>query len=116
MVWNVVALGDSDTTGEGDASGPGWVGRYARLLRQKLGLDVVVTNLAVGGKTSPELLAEARSDPATRRAIESAQIVLVGIGVRIESLTGQKLGGGRSGDEFGVSALYDADFRATRLA
>jgi hypothetical protein len=42
-VWNIVALGDSDATGEGRTR-LGWVGRYARLLRQKLGLKVVVTN------------------------------------------------------------------------
>jgi lysophospholipase L1-like esterase len=39
-VWNIVALGDSDTSGEGDPTGLGWVGRYARLLRQRLGLKV----------------------------------------------------------------------------
>jgi lysophospholipase L1-like esterase len=65
-VWNIVALGDSDTTGEGDPTRLGWVGRYARLLRQKLGLKVVVTNLAEGGKTSSVLLSEMRSDPTTR--------------------------------------------------
>jgi len=79
-VWNVVALGDSDTTGEGDPSGLGWVGRYGRLLRQKLGLKVVVTNLAQEGKTSAELLSEVGSDATTRAALKNAQIVLVGIG------------------------------------
>ena len=80
MVWNVVALGDSDTTGQGDASGLGWVGRYRNLLRQKLGLKVVMTNLAQEGKTSAELLAEVRSDVGTRATLKKAQIVLVGIG------------------------------------
>ena len=79
-VGHVVALGDSDTTGEGDATGVGWVGRYARLLHQRLGLEVSVTNLAQEGKTSSELLAEVRSDPTTRAAVKKAQIVLVGIG------------------------------------
>ena len=41
-------------------------GALARLLRQKLGLKVVVTNLAENGKTSEELLSEIRSDPMTR--------------------------------------------------
>src|SRR5439155_11319905 len=68
-VWNVVALGDSDTTGEGDASGLGWVGRYGRLLRQKLGFKVVVTNLAQEGRTSAELLSDVRSDATTRAAV-----------------------------------------------
>ena len=48
----VVALGDSETTGAGDPTGLGWVGRYARLLRTKLDLKADVTNLAVNGKTS----------------------------------------------------------------
>src|SRR5687768_8517667 len=73
-VWNIVALGDSDTTGEGDPTGLGWVGRYARLVRQKLGLKVVVTNLAENGKTSGVLLSEMRSDPTTRGAVKKAQI------------------------------------------
>jgi lysophospholipase L1-like esterase len=64
-VWNIVALGDSDTTGEGDSTSLGWVGRHARLLRQKLGLEVVVTNLAQSGKTSAQLLSEC--DPMPRR-------------------------------------------------
>jgi lysophospholipase L1-like esterase len=107
-VWNVVALGDSDTTGEGDATGLGWVGRYARLLRQKLGLKVVVTNLANGGKTSADLLSELRSDAATRAAVKKAQIVLVGIG-------GADLGAGDGRLEAGTckgTACYAADLRA----
>jgi lysophospholipase L1-like esterase len=76
----VVALGDSETTGAGDPSGLGWVGRYARLLRTKRGLRADVTNLAVEGKTSAQLLSEVRSDPATRKALENAQVVLLGIG------------------------------------
>jgi lysophospholipase L1-like esterase len=78
--WHVVALGDSDTTGDGDASGLGWVGRYARLLREKLGLKVLLTNLAVEGKTSSELLSQVQSEPATRAAVKRAQVVLIGIG------------------------------------
>lgn len=76
----VVALGDSETTGAGDPSGLGWVGRYARLLRAKLDVRADVTNLAVEGKTSAQLLADVRSDPATRTAVAKAQVVLLGIG------------------------------------
>ncbi|MEP6893089.1 MAG: GDSL-type esterase/lipase family protein [Gaiellaceae bacterium] len=79
-VWKIVALGDSDTTGNGDPTRLGWVGRYARLLRQKLGLRVTVQNLAQDGTTSSQLLANVRSDPATRAALKEAQIVLLGIG------------------------------------
>jgi len=107
-VWNIVALGDSDTTGEGDPTRLGWVGRYARLLRQKLGLKVVVTNLAANGKTSQSLLSEMRSDPTTRTAVKKAQIVLVGIG-------GADLGAGDQRLEAGTckgEACYAADLRA----
>lgn len=76
----VVALGDSETTGAGDPTGLGWVGRYARLLDRKLGVKTKVTNLAVDGETSAELLAEVRSGPTTRKALEKAQVVLLGIG------------------------------------
>ena len=107
-VWNIVALGDSDTTGEGDPTGVGWVGRYARLLRQRLGLKVVVTNLAQNGKTSGVLVSEMRSDARTRGAVKKAQIVLVGIG-------GADLNAGDTRLEAGTckaEACYAADLRA----
>ncbi len=75
-----MALGDSDTTGNGDPTRVGWVGRYAKLLRQRLGLHVPVMNLAHDGKTSAEFLSEVRSDAQTRAAVKSAQIILFGIG------------------------------------
>ena len=77
---NIVALGDSDTTGAGDPTGKGWVGRYASLIQQKLGLHVRVTNLAVDGKTSDQLLSEVRSDQLNRQTVANADIVLIGIG------------------------------------
>ena len=106
--WHVVALGDSDTTGQGDPLGLGWVGRYARLLRQKLGVKVVVTNLAQEGKTSTELLSEVRSDPTTRGALKKAQVVLIGIG-------GADLNAGDDRSQAGAckgTACYGADLRA----
>jgi lysophospholipase L1-like esterase len=106
-VWNIVALGDSDTTGEGDPTRLGWVGRYARLLRQRLGLKVVVRNLAQNGKTSAVLLSEMRSDPTTRAAVKKAQIVLIGIG-------GADLGAGDQRLEAGKCkgvTCYAADLR-----
>ena len=102
-VWNIVALGDSDATGEGDSTGLGWVERYARLLRQKLGLKVEVDNLAENGKTSSELLSQVRSDPTTRAALKKAQIVLIGIG-------GADLGAGDDGSTPGRARAT----RATR--
>lgn len=106
-VWNVVALGDSDTTGQGDSTSLGWVGRYARLLRQERGLKVVVTNLAVEGKSSSDLLAQLRSDATTRAAVKKAQVVLIGIG-------GADLNKGDARLEAGAckaEACYAADLR-----
>ncbi len=78
--WQVVALGDSDTTGSGDPSGVGWVGNYGRLLEQKIGVPVQVQNLAVEGKTSDELLSDLGSDETTQTAVANAEVVLIGIG------------------------------------
>jgi lysophospholipase L1-like esterase len=76
----IVALGDSDTAGNGDPAGIGWVGRYAKLLRKKLGVRIAVANLAQDGKTSRGLLSDLRSDGATRSKVRNASIVLLGIG------------------------------------
>jgi lysophospholipase L1-like esterase len=77
---HVVALGDSETSGHGDSTGVGWVGRYVRLLRARLGLQVDVSNLAQDGTTSARLLSDLRSDATTRMKVQGAQIVLLGIG------------------------------------
>jgi len=77
---NIVALGDSDATGSGDPTGVGWVGYYSRSLQQKLNEQTGVTNLAVDGKTSDELLSELRSDPTTQQDVADADVVLIGIG------------------------------------
>src|SRR4051812_16593676 len=63
---HVVALGDSDASGNGDPTGQGWVGRYGRLLGDRLGVKVVLTNLAQEGQTSAELLSSVRSDTHPR--------------------------------------------------
>jgi hypothetical protein len=60
-VWNIVALGDSVTTGEGDPTGLGWVGRYARLLRQKLGFKVL--SRTSRRTESPAMFSSPRCDP-----------------------------------------------------
>jgi lysophospholipase L1-like esterase len=78
--FHVVALGDSETTGHGDPTGVGWVGRYARLLREKRDLKLKVENLAQDGTTSDQLLSALRDNPTTRSAVKNAQIVLFGIG------------------------------------
>jgi hypothetical protein len=77
-VLHVVVLGDSGASGKGDPTGLAWGGRYGRLLHKKLGVEVVVTNLAREGKSSSVLLEELRSDPATRAAVKAADVILFG--------------------------------------
>ncbi|MCY7290044.1 MAG: GDSL-type esterase/lipase family protein [Cryobacterium sp.] len=76
----VVAIGDSDTTGIGDSSGRGWVGRYGDLLHQRLGRPVTVENLSAEGKTSDALRNEVAGDDSLRAALSGAKVVLIGIG------------------------------------
>ena len=76
----VVAIGDSDATGIGDASGRGWVGRYASLLQQKLATEVAADNKAAEGETSNQLRSDVASDDALRRALAGADVILIGIG------------------------------------
>ena len=77
---HVVALGDSETAGNGDPTGLGWVQRYARLVRKRLGVRVDVQNLAQDGQTSQMLLSNLGHDPTTRADVKRAEIVLLGIG------------------------------------
>ncbi len=108
MPLQIVALGDSDTTASGDPTRLGWVGRYARLLRQSLGLRVVVSNLAQNGRTSSQLLAEVRSDTTTRAAVKQADIVLLGIGGADLNAGDARWGARKCKDE----ACYARDLRA----
>src|SRR4051794_23171956 len=79
-VVRVVALGDSDTTGAGDPSGRGWVGRFGELLRSTRHVGVHVENLASEGKRTDDLRTEVASDSAVRTALARADVVLLGIG------------------------------------
>jgi lysophospholipase L1-like esterase len=82
-VLQLVALGDSETTGNGDPTvGGGWVQYYARLLEAKLGSRVEVTNLAQDGLTSDQLLASLQTEP-TSTAVKDAEVVLLGSVARI---------------------------------
>jgi hypothetical protein len=74
----IVALGDSQTTGHGDPTRVRWVGRRARLLTSKVGLQVQTSNLARDGTTSADLLSDLRSDATIRAAVKRAEIVLSG--------------------------------------
>ena len=77
---SIVALGDSDTTGMGDATGRGWVGRYGDLVQRQVDRPVMVDNLAVEGKTSAQLRSEVTDDQSLRQALSRADVILIGIG------------------------------------
>ena len=77
---SIVALGDSDATGIGDATGHGWVGRYGDLVERKLTLPVNVDNHAAEGKTSDQLLSDVTDDASLRQTLSSADVILIGIG------------------------------------
>jgi lysophospholipase L1-like esterase len=77
---SVVAIGDSDATGVGDATSRGWVGRYADLLHAELGVPVTVDNRAAEGKTSEDLRREVGEGAALRHALAGADVILIGVG------------------------------------
>lgn len=79
--FHVVALGDSITHGTGDAAdrGPaiGYVGRVVEALRRR-GLTVTLTNLAVPGDETGDLLR--RLTPQALERVRDARLILVSAG------------------------------------
>jgi lysophospholipase L1-like esterase len=73
-----VALGDSLATGAGAATS--YVEEFADLLRDDTGAEVEVTNFAVDGWTSADLLASLRDDDGVQAAVADADLVTVDIG------------------------------------
>ena len=76
----LVALGDSETTGSGDRTGRGWVEYYAERIRAGTGREVNVTNLARNGTRSLDLVMAVQQAADMRNAIAAADIVVLGIG------------------------------------
>jgi lysophospholipase L1-like esterase len=72
------ALGDSIATGIWARSG--YVGVYSEHLRTDVAPSVQLTNLAVNGWTTSDLLAALRSNDSYRNAVRSADVVTVSIG------------------------------------
>ncbi|GMA50839.1 hypothetical protein GCM10025857_21960 [Alicyclobacillus contaminans] len=75
---HLVALGDSLAHGYGDASGMGFVGDVSQQFRRQ-GDSVIQSNLGIDGLTSSGLLTELQQ-PAVRRLLPAADIILVSIG------------------------------------
>ena len=78
--WDYVALGDSVPYGVGDVAGRSFVGIYAHFIEEDTGASVRVHNLATGGGTAGDLLAQLRGDPKIRRALKGAEILTISIG------------------------------------
>ena len=73
-----VALGDSLATGFGAETS--YVEEYARWIGEQTGSQVEVTNLAVDGWTSTDLLQALRGDEQMRSAVSEAHVVTWDIG------------------------------------
>jgi len=74
-----VALGDSYPAGGGPVSGESFVDHYEDLIEQNSGIEVEVTDLAVNGATTEDLLA-AISSPQQRAGLTGAQVITITIG------------------------------------
>ncbi|MFA9430399.1 SGNH/GDSL hydrolase family protein [Egicoccus sp. AB-alg2] len=77
-VVDYVALGDSLATGAGAATS--YVEEFAEALGDRTGADVAVTNFAVDGWTSQDLLDSLRDDDGVRAAVAEADLVTLDIG------------------------------------
>ena len=77
---HLVSLGDSQATASGDEEGTGWVQRYADLVTEETGDEVIVSARAGNGLTSAALLTQVQQDEAVRNEISAADIVVIGAG------------------------------------
>lgn len=73
-----VALGDSLATGAGATTS--YVAEYAAELEARTGVEIDVTNLAVNGWTSTDLLTALDEDETMRTAVAGADLLTVDIG------------------------------------
>ncbi len=78
-VFQVVALGDSLTRGIGDSRGLGYVGRLKQYLQETVDEQVSVSNLAVSGAETADLL-EQLEKKGVQYMLEQADIIVMTIG------------------------------------
>lgn len=76
---NIVALGDSLTRGVGDANGQGYIGLVRDALAKKTGQQPLLTNLAISGQQSNELLEQLQLSQV-RTLLPQANLILFTIG------------------------------------
>ncbi|ULL14107.1 hypothetical protein DVH26_06400 [Paenibacillus sp. H1-7] len=74
------ALGDSIAVGEGATDNYGYVNYFRDFLTSLTHRRVKLSNRAVAGFTSPDLLKQLRQDAATRRDTMKAKLVTISIG------------------------------------
>jgi lysophospholipase L1-like esterase len=76
----LISLGDSTATGSGDEDGAGWVQRYADLVAEEIGSEVLVVERAENGTTTDALLARIEQNDVLREEISTADFVVIGAG------------------------------------
>ncbi|MFM1653983.1 GDSL-type esterase/lipase family protein [Brevibacillus sp. B_LB10_24] len=77
--FQLVTLGDSLTRGTGDANGQGYVGIVRKALEEQQQGKITLTNLAINGLQSAELLDQIKQ-PHVRRLLSDADLILFTIG------------------------------------
>ncbi|MFD2612101.1 GDSL-type esterase/lipase family protein [Paenibacillus gansuensis] len=95
--YRITALGDSLTKGTGDEGGKGYVGYVAEKLGKTTGRKVtVVSNMAVNGYVSEQLLSDLETKKGTAYAIRQANLILLTIGGNDLSQAALAQNGGRN--------------------
>ena len=74
--WKLVVLGDSLVAKDYSILPEA----YAAYLKEDLGIDVEIQNLAVGGETTRSLLTNVQKYPWYREPLQEAEIVLISVG------------------------------------
>lgn len=77
--YHILALGDSLTHGTGDSTGKGYIGDVTARLKEKNKHPITLTNLAVKGATSADLLKQ-MNQPEVKRQIRQATVIIFTIG------------------------------------
>ncbi|MGE8205908.1 GDSL-type esterase/lipase family protein [Heyndrickxia sp. NPDC080065] len=77
--FHIAALGDSLTRGTGDPEGKGYIGYLMDDLKKKSSKKLMLTNSAIKGQTSKQLLSQLKHGEIQRQ-IENADLILLTIG------------------------------------
>ncbi|MBB2482060.1 SGNH/GDSL hydrolase family protein [Bacillus sp. APMAM] len=75
----IAALGDSLTRGTGDPEGKGYIGYVTDSLKKKTKKSILLTNSAIKGQTSSQLITQLKG-PEIKRQLQAADIILLTIG------------------------------------